>query len=98
MLTSELPFWTMRNGLILCYPPLATDLTCECVVLGAGITGALLADRLMRKGFEVVVVDARDTSDRRLIVGGEVENFHSPAKRDASIQRKTKVIEINYVF
>jgi hypothetical protein len=35
----------------------------------------------------------RITSDRRLIVGGEAENFHSPAKRDASSERKTRVIE-----
>jgi glycine/D-amino acid oxidase-like deaminating enzyme len=33
--------------------------TCEVAVIGAGITGAMVADRLSRDGFDVVVLDRR---------------------------------------
>jgi glycine/D-amino acid oxidase-like deaminating enzyme len=59
-LTSDWPFWLTLNGLVRTYPPLDSDVRCECVVVGAGITGALLADRLTREGFDTVVVDGRD--------------------------------------
>jgi glycine/D-amino acid oxidase-like deaminating enzyme len=39
---------------------LREDLACDVVVIGAGITGALVADRLVRSGFEVCVVDRRE--------------------------------------
>ena len=59
-LTSDLPHWAVQNGLIRSYPALDRDLTCECVIVGAGITGAMLADRFCRDGIETVVLDSRD--------------------------------------
>ncbi len=59
-LTSEHPFWLVRNGLIRNYPPLDRDLECEVVVLGAGITGSMIAHRLAKLGLKVVVLDRRD--------------------------------------
>lgn len=61
-LTSGDPFWPLRNGLPAAYPRLTRDLTTEIVVLGAGITGALIADRLVGDGHEVVVLDGRDVA------------------------------------
>jgi glycine/D-amino acid oxidase-like deaminating enzyme len=55
-------FWPIQNGLIHTYPPLSTDATCEVVVLGAGITGALVAHRLANEGVDVIVLDRRDVA------------------------------------
>ncbi|QDU94901.1 NAD(P)/FAD-dependent oxidoreductase [Lignipirellula cremea] len=59
-LTSEHPFWLVKNGLLTSYPPLMQDESCDVAVIGAGITGAMLAERLSRIGMSVAVVDRRD--------------------------------------
>lgn len=59
-LKSGYPFWAVKNGLMYAFPQLDTDLGCDVVVVGAGITGALVADELARHGHDVVVVDQRD--------------------------------------
>ncbi len=59
-LDSGYPFWAVKNGLMDPFPPLAGDLRCEVLVIGAGITGALIADTLHERGHEVCVLDARD--------------------------------------
>ncbi len=59
-LKSGYPFWAVKNGLMYAFPQLDTDLTCDVVVMGAGITGALVANELAGHGHDVVVVDRRD--------------------------------------
>ena len=59
-LKSNFPFWLVKNGLLATYPPLEHDEACDVLVLGAGITGAIFAERLSREGFDVVVLDRRD--------------------------------------
>ncbi|MGE8286670.1 MAG: NAD(P)/FAD-dependent oxidoreductase [Stenotrophomonas sp.] len=59
-LKSGYPFWAIRNGLMQAFPRLERDLHCEVVVIGGGITGALIGERLGRHGHEVVVVEQRD--------------------------------------
>lgn len=59
-LKSGYPWWAVRNGLMREFPALGEDLCCEVVVLGAGITGALIADELVRHGHEVAVLEQRD--------------------------------------
>jgi glycine/D-amino acid oxidase-like deaminating enzyme len=61
-LTSTDPYWPLRNGLIRTYPPLADDADCEILILGAGITGAILAERLTRDGWDVLVLDCREVA------------------------------------
>ena len=61
-LRSGQAFWPILNGLISTHPPLEADLRCEVVVIGAGITGALVAHHLVKAGFEVVVLDKRDVA------------------------------------
>lgn len=59
-LKSGYPYWTVKNGLLASFPPLARDARCDVVVVGAGITGALIADSLCAAGLEVIVLDKRD--------------------------------------
>lgn len=61
-LVSGAPFWPLASGLLGVYPPLTGDADCEVAVLGAGITGALVADALADAGVDVVVVDRRDVA------------------------------------
>lgn len=61
-LTSTNPYWPLRNGLIRTYPPLEEDADCEILILGAGITGAILAERLTRDGWNVLVLDCREVA------------------------------------
>ena len=59
-LKSGYPFWPVRDGLIQSYPRLDGDARCDVAVIGAGITGALVAHHLVRAGFDTLVVDRRD--------------------------------------
>lgn len=59
-LTSDHPFWSVRNGLVADYPSLTCDLICDVVIVGGGITGALAAFHLADAGVSTVLVDKRD--------------------------------------
>jgi glycine/D-amino acid oxidase-like deaminating enzyme len=59
-LRSGHPFWLLKNGLMETYPALEDDLEPEVVVMGAGITGALITYTLVKRGVDVVVVDRRE--------------------------------------
>lgn len=61
-LRSPEAFWLIRNGLLIDRKSLAGDSRCEVLVIGAGITGALVAERLTREGLDVIVVDRRRTA------------------------------------
>jgi glycine/D-amino acid oxidase-like deaminating enzyme len=56
-LRSGTPYWTASNPIDLHLQPLTTDIKCEIVVLGGGITGALIAHRLIKTGRNVVLLD-----------------------------------------
>ena len=59
-LTSGYPYWPVKNGLLQTYPPLETDATCDVLVIGGGITGALIAFHLTEAGVDAVLIDKRD--------------------------------------
>jgi len=61
-LKSGAPFWQVRNGLLRAYPRLTEALHCDVLIVGAGITGALFADHLMRAGIKVAVIDRREAA------------------------------------
>ncbi len=59
-LKSGYPYWAVKNGLMYAFPKLDTDLHCDVAVVGAGITGSLIANELAGHGHDVIVVDQRD--------------------------------------
>ncbi len=59
-LKSGYPFWAIKNGLMYAFPPLEQDAECDVVVVGGGITGALIARALARENLDVVVLEQRD--------------------------------------
>ena len=58
-LHSGAPYWLLRDGLQELGPPEPPPRSCDVVVIGAGITGALVADALSAEGLAVVVLDRR---------------------------------------
>jgi len=58
-LRSPSPYWLLRHGIINSYPSLNADLKTEIVIIGAGISGALVANQLCQAGYNVVIVDRR---------------------------------------
>lgn len=54
-------FWLLSNGLLYSYPSLPDQHEAsEIVVVGGGITGALISHALMEKGYRVLLLDKRD--------------------------------------
>ena len=58
-LHSGLPYWIIRNSLLDYFHPLEDDLSTDVVIIGSGITGALMAHELCRAGIECCVIDKR---------------------------------------
>ncbi|WP_294628225.1 FAD-binding oxidoreductase [uncultured Bacteroides sp.] len=58
-LHSGLPYWAVKNSLLDYYHPLEEDYATDIVVIGAGITGALMAHELCSAGLKCCVVDKR---------------------------------------
>ena len=61
-LRSGYPYWLVAHGLPQTYPPLASDIGCDVAIIGAGITGALIAHHLIDAGLDTVVLDKRDVA------------------------------------
>lgn len=58
-LRSGYPFWLIKDGLLFDYPKLEEDITTDVLVLGGGISGALVAHYLVEAGVDTTVIDAR---------------------------------------
>lgn len=57
---SNEPFSLIKNALPQSYPSLQGNITSDILIIGAGITGALIAHKLIGEGKKVVMVDKRD--------------------------------------
>jgi len=57
---SNEPFWLIKNALPESYPALQKDISTDILIIGAGITGALIAYQLLKEGKKVMLVDKRD--------------------------------------
>lgn len=53
-------FWLLKNGLLYTYPMLQKNVNTEMLVIGGGITGALISTALVEQGYQVTLLDRRD--------------------------------------
>ncbi|WP_113638568.1 NAD(P)/FAD-dependent oxidoreductase [Nubsella zeaxanthinifaciens] len=60
---SNEPFWLVNNGILSAYPSLRENLDCEILIVGAGITGALMAHACVAAGFQTVLIDQREIAN-----------------------------------
>lgn len=58
-LRSGYPFWLVKNGLPFDYPKLEKSTRADVVIMGGGISGALVAYHLINAGVDCILVDAR---------------------------------------
>lgn len=78
-LHSDYPFWMIKEGLPASYGALRQDVTTDVLVMGGGITGALVGDELLRRGLDVTLVDKRhigfgSTSASTALLQYEIDN------------------------
>lgn len=59
-LKSNEPYWLVKNGILHAYPSIHASMETDIVVVGAGITGSLLAHQCMEDGFDTVLLDRRE--------------------------------------
>ena len=62
-LTSNEPFWLVKNGLLSSYPSLAENLSTDILIVGSGITGSLLAHQVIADGYSAVLLDKREIAN-----------------------------------
>lgn len=61
-LLSSRPFWPIQDGLPAVFPPLERHADCDVAIIGAGMSGAMLACLLAEAGLDVVVLDRREAA------------------------------------
>src|SRR5215216_6574022 len=59
-LRSTETFWPLKSAMRYSYPSIDQDFNTEILIIGGGITGALIAYKLINEGKKVVLVDRRD--------------------------------------
>ncbi|MCD6065828.1 MAG: FAD-binding oxidoreductase [Bacteroidetes bacterium] len=58
-LKSGYPYYLIKNGLYQEYETLRSDLVSDIIILGGGISGALMAYELVKKGLQCTIIDKR---------------------------------------
>lgn len=59
-LKSNEPFWLIKNGLLTSYPSLHENMECDVLIVGAGITGSLIAHQCVAEGYKTILIDKRE--------------------------------------
>ncbi|GAA3782610.1 FAD-dependent oxidoreductase [Flavobacterium ginsengiterrae] len=62
-LRSTETFWPLKNAMNTSYPSIDADIKTEILIIGGGITGALMAYKLITQGKKIVLVDRRDVAN-----------------------------------
>jgi glycine/D-amino acid oxidase-like deaminating enzyme len=58
-LRSVYPFWLLDKGILASYPSVARNMQADVVIVGAGISGALMSWYLRHTNMKVIIVDKR---------------------------------------
>ncbi len=58
-LHSDYPFWMLKEGVKNAFPTLSADLKTDVLIIGGGITGALIAHKMSTAGLETALVEKR---------------------------------------
>lgn len=59
-LRSTKTFWPLKNAMLNSYPSIDSDVDTAILIIGGGITGALIAYKLINQGQKIVLADRRD--------------------------------------
>ncbi len=101
-LHSGAPWWLVRNGLA--EQPEVRRAQCDVAVIGAGITGVMVADRLAEAGLDVTLVDRRapgygSTAVSTALVQYELDTqlFQLAARIGAADARRAYTLSFNAV-
>ncbi|KUJ60718.1 FAD-dependent oxidoreductase [Flavobacteriaceae bacterium CRH] len=62
-LRSTETFWPLKHAMDISYPSLGSDVETEILIIGGGITGALIAYKLINEGKKIILVDRRDVGN-----------------------------------
>lgn len=62
-LRSNEPFWLVKNGLIHSYPSIDKDYSADILIVGGGITGALMAHQCISEGYKTILIDKREIAN-----------------------------------
>jgi len=62
-LHAGLPYWIAKNPLYNYYHPLKKDISVEVLIIGSGITGALVAHELCEAGIQCAILDKRSIAN-----------------------------------
>lgn len=59
-LRSTESFWPLKHAMDISYPSIESEIDTDILIIGGGITGALIAYKLINEGKKIVLVDRRD--------------------------------------
>ena len=62
-LTSNEPFWLIKNGLVASYPSLKQDIETDILIVGAGITGSLMAHKCIAENYKTIIIDKGEVAN-----------------------------------
>lgn len=62
-LKSNEPFWLVKNGILESYPSLKASENCDVLIIGGGITGALVAHQMVKDGYDTILIDKREIAN-----------------------------------
>lgn len=92
---SNEPYWLKKNAFKKSYPSLDRSISTEILVIGGGITGALIAYQLLKEGKEVVLVDRRDVCNGSSAVSTAMLQYEIDVPLHQLIQQRGEDVAVS---
>lgn len=94
-LYSGMPYWAIKNPLEDYFHPLAYDYSVDVLVVGSGITGALVSHELCKAGIPCAVVDKRTLSTGSSVASTALLQYEidTPLNELAEMMEESKAVE-----